>query len=106
VTKGLLLAPEELQKYDAIVPGAARRILAMAERDHGLAYTAFCNDMLGLVAAWVIALVALSGAIYTATIGAHWSIPVALAGFPIASIIGAVRARKTDGRTTATDRRY
>jgi len=42
----------------------------------------------------IIAVVAIGASVYTAMIGAHWSVSVALVGLPIAAIINSIRSKK------------
>ena len=119
VQSGPVPAPEILDGYDRLVPGSAERIIAMAEADqrHRIAMereaqasdiahrseltalqtsnarSAFRSDLVGQGCGALIALTAVAGAIYTAAIGVHWAIPVALVSLPIGAIIKAVRER-------------
>lgn len=95
---GPLPAPADLEKFNAIIPNGADRILAMAEAEqaHRIAYEAS-----GLQAATkeasrgqylgaAISLAALCGAVYAAYIGTHWSVSVALVGIPVLGMIRAI----------------
>lgn len=115
--QGPLPAPEDLHRYDELLPGAANRIIAMAEREQAhrmnmedmaqradirhredivtsqrnVARGAFTSDLLGQAAGAVVALSSLAGAVYTALNGAHPAVSIALVGLPIAAIIKAIR---------------
>jgi uncharacterized membrane protein len=114
---GPIPAPQDLFQYDQLIPGAADRIIAMAEREqaHRMniedmatradirhrdevvaaqrenAKGVFRGDLAGQILGWSIGLVCVAGAIYTASIGAHPTIPIALVGLPVVSIIKAIR---------------
>ncbi|MBI5270151.1 MAG: DUF2335 domain-containing protein [Burkholderiales bacterium] len=127
--QGPLPAPDDLAEYDRLLPGAADRIISMAEqeqqhrmecnllamhadiqhRDATLAVQdrvakgAFASDMAGQILGAVIALAALAGGIYTALNGAHPTVSIALVGLPIAAIIKAVRSmqdKKPDDKSS------
>lgn len=118
VREGPLPTPEELFRYDQLLPGAADRIIAMAEREQAArvnlddmaqradirhrdelvaaqrstAAGSFRSDLVGQVLGGLVALACVGGAVYTAQIGAHWSVSVALVSLPVATIVKAVRA--------------
>lgn len=111
--------PAELQAYNQLVPGAAERIIAMAEREQAarlnlddLAQRAdirhreelvasqrasargvFLSDACGQTLGFILAAGCVAGAIYTAVIGAHPSVSIAFLALPIASVIRALRSR-------------
>lgn len=118
IRTGPLPTPEELFHYQQLIPGSADRIIAMAEREqaHRMniedmqsrsdikhrdelvasqrqnAAGVFRSDMAGQVLGAAVALVATGGAIYTAMIGAHPTVSIALVSLPVAAIIKALRA--------------
>ncbi len=124
--QGPIPAPNELAEYDVLLPGAAGRIIAMAEREQAhrmnqedmlhrgdirhrddvvaaqreVARGTLISTLLGQALGWIIAGGALVGAVFTAYIGAHPTVSIALVGLPIASIIRAMRAR--DGGSPPT----
>lgn len=116
--QGPLPAPEDLHRYDELVPGAANRIIAMAEREQAhrmnledlaqrsdirhrddlvssqqaVARGAFTSDLFGQTAGTIVALCSLAGAVYTAVNGAYPAVSIALVSLPIAAIIKAIRS--------------
>lgn len=115
---GPLPAPEDLARYEQLLPGAAERIIAMAEleqkhrvtmerdamdSDHQHrneviaaqrenARSVFRSDMAGQVLGASIALGCVGGAIYSVYAGANPWVPIAFVSIPVAGIIKAVRA--------------
>ena len=102
--QGPLPPPEAVQKFDTIVEGGAERIFRMAEKEQQhridaetLALTVNAEASRAEIKAaqrgtwmgFVVSVAAISGAIFTAYAGAHWSVSVALVGVPI---MGAVKA--------------
>lgn len=113
--------PGELLQYDQLIPGAADRIIAMAERDQAArqnlddmaqradirhrdelvqaqvmtARGAFRSDIAGQIMGFVIAAGCVAGAVYTAMNGVSPWVSIALVSLPIASIVKAVRATST-----------
>lgn len=118
IRTGPLPTPEELFHYQQLIPGSADRIIAMAEREqaHRMnvedmqsrsdikhrdelvasqrqnAAGVFRSDMAGQILGAAVALVATGGAIYTAIIGVHPAVSIALVGLPVAAIIKALRS--------------
>ena len=121
VRQGPIPAPRELFEYNQLVPGAADRIIAMAEREQAArmnledmaqraeirhrdevvatqretARGAFRSDLAGQILGWSLALACIAGAVYTAVIGVSPWVSVALVSLPVASIIKAVRSMQT-----------
>ena len=99
---GPLPPPAALEQFDAIIPNGADRIMGMVEREqaHRIEHeskvlSAQTSDFAR--SHWLGALIALcciAGAIYTATIGAHWSVSVAMVGLPITALVGKLFSRK------------
>jgi uncharacterized membrane protein len=91
---GALPRPEDFAKYNAIVPDAAERILAMAEKEqeHRIVLEnqiVPSNASAGKRGQWLgaaIASLALILAAVTALVGAPWMVSVALVGVPILSV--------------------
>lgn len=118
--EGPLPVPQELFDYDRLVPGAADRIIGMAEREQAHRINmedmssradirhrdevvrsqqqatkgAFMSDLVGQVLGWLVAVSCIAGAVYTAFIGADWRISVALVTLPLAAIIRAFRSHQ------------
>lgn len=75
--QGPLPPPETLQRYNQIVPGAASRIISMAESQHGhrqhlekrVVESNTDNQRLGLIFGFIIAMTAIVGGIYLAATG-------------------------------------
>lgn len=95
---GPLPPPAALERFNQIVPNGAERIVAMAEKEQshrieyekvGLAAT-IKEVRLGQVLGALISLAAVLGAIYTASIGAHWIVSMALVGIPVLGIVRAI----------------
>lgn len=121
VRNGPLPTPEELFNYNDLIPGAADRIIAMAEREQAArmnhedvaqradirhrdeivsaqretARGAFRSDLVGQLFGWSVALACIAGAVYTAMNGASPWVSVALVSLPVASIVKAVRSAKS-----------
>lgn len=76
---GPLPAPADLEKFNQIVPNGAERIVAMAEKEQGhrIKYekiglsASIYESRRGQYLGSIISLVAVLGAIYAASIGAH-----------------------------------
>lgn len=107
--------PEELFQYDQVVPDAAARIIAMAEREqqhrlmvaersnaadieHRAALVesqrensrgVFRSDVLGQSLGWLATIACVAGSVYSAVNGAHPTVSIALVGLPIATVIKA-----------------
>lgn len=118
VRAGPLPTPEELFQYHQLLPGAADRIIAMAEREQAhrinsedmatradirhrdetvaaqreVARGAFMSDLVGQFGGIFIGAGCIAGAVYTAHIGANPLVSIALVSLPVASIIKAIRA--------------
>ena len=100
---GPLPPPDALRGFDAIIPGSAERILRMAEieQNHRLdmeqkGLTAEISDTRrGQLLGALIAIVALGAAAYSAAIGAHWAVSVALVGIPLMGVVKAIIDRRS-----------
>ena len=116
--QGPLPAPQELFQYNQLLPGAADRIIGMAEREQShrmnvedmsaradikhreevvagqreAARGVFRSDVAGQLLGGLVAILCVVGAVYTAKLGAHPTVSIALVGLPIAAIIKALRA--------------
>lgn len=79
---GPLPPPEALERFNAIIPNGADRIVSMAEREQahridleGSGQKAtIAEARRGQYLGAIISAIALGGAVYTAHIGAHWSV--------------------------------
>lgn len=117
VKSGPLPDPATLEQYEQLVPGAAQRIIAMAEREQahrhqlaeseqradirhrdevlaaqdGATKAVFRSDALGQVLGALIAAGCVGGAIYNTAIGGPVMATIAFVSLPVASIIKAVR---------------
>ena len=115
---GPMPPPELLRQYDAVVLGAAERILVMAEKEaqHRQAQESqalnanvqaqkqqlniteqqtkatFWSDAIGQVCGFIVSLICIAGAVYLALNGQPW-VAGLLAGLPLAAIIRAFRER-------------
>jgi hypothetical protein len=75
-----------------------------AEQSHRISYeqahlNALANDTRrGHYIGLAISVAAMGGAAFTAYIGAHWSVSIALVGVPILGIIRAIVGSKTSGK--------
>jgi uncharacterized membrane protein len=93
---GPLPPPAALAQFNEIIPNGAERIMSMVEQEQShriamdrAALRAEVWDTLGGKALGaVMTLAAVAGAIYTAFIGAHWAVSVAIVGVPITALIG------------------
>jgi uncharacterized membrane protein len=93
---GPLPPPGALQQFDAIIPNGAERIMGMVEReqqhriemDKATVKAEIFDTIGGKVLGAVMMLAAVAAAVYTASIGAHWAVSVAIVGVPITALIG------------------
>ena len=93
---GPLPPPAALAQFNEIIPNGAERIMSMVEQEQShriamdrAALRAEVWDTLGgKVLGAVMTLAAVAGAVYTAFIGAHWAVSVAIVGVPITALIG------------------
>ena len=98
---GPLPPPAALQQFDLIIEGGAERIFRMVEQEqaHRIAHD---NQALGaeikdtkrghLLGA-LISVVSIAASVFTAYIGVHWSVSVALVGLPIAAMVASITKR-------------
>lgn len=95
---GPLPPPKVLADFDVIIPGASERILGMveAEQQHRIAHESTVlqaqmsdNRRRNWLGAG-IAFTAIAASVFTAYIGTHWSVSVALVGLPIAAIVSSI----------------
>lgn len=117
---GPLPAPEVLAGYDRILPGAAERILQMAEKEQNARIAldqaqleadvehraemarmqkrvhtgSFISDYLGQFFGFVIALCCLVGAGYAGIMQGNWLVAAVFLSLPVAGIIQAVRGMR------------
>lgn len=95
--QGPLPPPDMLEQYNAIVPDAAERILAMAEKngEHRRTLEAFAvkaehtRSMGGLIVGGVVALAIVVGAVIV-TLDGHPEVGVLMVGIDIAGIVGSL----------------
>jgi uncharacterized membrane protein len=93
---GPLPPPAALAQFNEIIPNGAERIMSMVEQEQShriamdrAALRAEVWDTLGgKVLGAVMTLAAVAGAVYTAFIGAHWAVSLAIVGVPITALIG------------------
>lgn len=101
--QGPLPSPDALASFDKIVTNGAERIFQMVEEEqrHRQAYEnahlkATAGDtMRGHYIGLGISLAAIGASTYVASLGAHWSVSVALVGVPMLGIVRAILANKT-----------
>ncbi len=99
---GPLPPPEALARFNEIVPDGANRIMVMAEAEqrHRMEYESrglvatTSEAKRGQILGTILSALCIAGAVATAYIGAHWSVPVALVGVPLLSVIRAVINRR------------
>lgn len=92
---GPLPAPEDLEHFNHIIPNGAERIVSMVEQEQAhriecekAALKAAVKDTRrGHLLGGGISLLAVVGCVYTAVIGAHPAVSVALVSLPIATIV-------------------
>ena len=93
--EGPLPPPESLQGYESVIPGAANRILEMAERqsDHRMQMDKMVisggsrRSYLGLVAGFVLSATVIGGGIYLIATGHDWA-GASLVGLNLAGLAG------------------
>jgi len=104
--QGPLPPPEALANFDQIIPNGAERIMKMVEDEqaHRISYeqahlNALAGDTRrGHYIGLAISVASIAGAVYAASLGAHWSVSIALVGVPILGIIRAIVGSKTNGK--------
>ena len=92
---GPLPEPEVLQGYESVIPGAANRILKMAERqsDHRMQMDKMVisdgsrRSYLGLVAGFFLSAMVIAGGIYLIATGHDWA-GASLVGLNLAGLAG------------------
>ena len=95
--QGPLPPPGALAQFDQIVDGGAERIFSMVEREqaHRIEHektkleAAASDFRWGQILGFVLGLACVAAAVYTAKIGAHPTVSIALVGLPIAAAIKA-----------------
>lgn len=89
--QGPLPHPEHLRRFEEISPGAAARLIGMAEREqshrHSMERSEINYPYYGLGAGLLIALVAVGGAIYLGYVG-NIAVAAALVSVPVIGCIG------------------
>jgi uncharacterized membrane protein len=104
---GPLPPPEALQKFEAVIPGGAERILAMAELEQkhrvgreGVALNAMIADTRrGQWLGGAVAIAAIAGAVGTAYAGVYWVVPASLVSVPVMAMIRALIVARGAGPT-------
>jgi len=100
---GPLPPPAALEQFNQIIPNGADRIMRMVEQEqaHRIAHETNClnasirDTRRGHWLGGAISLAAISGSAFTAYIGAHAAVSVALVSVPIATIINAILKNKS-----------
>ncbi|MFD1548208.1 DUF2335 domain-containing protein [Levilactobacillus fuyuanensis] len=85
---GPLPSPDQFLKYNQVLPGAADRILTMAEKqmahrqsiEDKVVVSNTRNSMMGVISAFILALTAICGGIYLAVIGHSYGTLLSLTG--------------------------
>lgn len=103
---GPLPPPAALEHFNQIIPNGAERIMAMVEREQAhrlVEENAILNATIRDTARghWiglVIAALSIGGTVFTAYIGAHPGVSVALVGLPLVAIIQSVLKSKSNGK--------
>jgi len=118
--EGPLPAPEDLHRYEALIPGTAERIIRMAEDESAhrrriedranaanvesqarqltiaeyQSRSVFRSDVIGQVAGLAVSLACIAGAVYLALNGREWVAGV-LAAIPTAAVIQAFFVKRS-----------
>lgn len=121
--EGPLPAPEDLRRYDLVSPGAAERIIRMAEEESGhrrrleadahaaniaaqekqlgisdyQSRAVFRSDTIGQVAGLIVSVSCIAGAVFLAVSGRDW-VAAALAAIPTAAVIQAFLVKRSIGQ--------
>jgi uncharacterized membrane protein len=121
--QGPIPPPDTLQRYDQIIPGAAERILTMAENETAHRHlqedqamqaniaaqqkqldiaelqskSVFRSDTIGQLLGFAVSLLSVGGAVYLALNGQPW-VASALVGLPLAGVIRALREKAKPGQ--------
>lgn len=104
--------------YDLLIPGAADRIIKMAEKqaehrqrleEKELAIeqkerdSIFWCELLGMFFGFIIAITCVGAAVYSIIIGANPWVTGAFLGLPTATVIRAIRGKKDKSRDKANE---
>lgn len=100
--QGPLPPPGALAQFEQIVPGSAERIIAMVEREQAHRQQHERQEQHALIGdfrrgqrlAFVLGIASIAGSIYTAYIGAHPTVSIALVSLPIMAAIRSFIRRK------------
>jgi uncharacterized membrane protein len=103
---GPLPPPAALDQFNQIIPNGAERIMAMVEREQEhriqaeaeILHATIKDTARGHWIGSIIAVVSIAGAIWTAYIGAHPSVSIALVGLPLVAIVQSVLRHKSNGK--------
>lgn len=106
---GPLPPPQHLQRYDSVVPGAAREIMSMAVREQSHRHKMQRLEMIYPYFGWFSGTVGLlgciGGAIYLATLGGHDALAGGLMGVPVVGVLGwFINARISSAKAQASIR--
>lgn len=99
---GPLPPPAALAQFNELIPNGAERIFAMVQNEQtsrlaietSMLSASIKDTRRGHFIGGFIAVLAIAASVYTAYIGAHWAVSVALVGLPIAAIINSIRSQK------------
>jgi uncharacterized membrane protein len=103
--RGPLPPPEHLEGYEKILPGAADRILSMAEKEQShrhrwerehLIWDGFIS-ITGLVFGWVLSLALAAAAVYCAVIGQPWVAGALVGVSTFGGVASLIRGRQLFG---------
>jgi uncharacterized membrane protein len=104
--RGPLPPPELFGQYDSVVPGAADRILAMAEKEQAHRHNwemrhllwDGATNVLGLVFGWLLSLALVASAVYCAIIDQAF-VAIVLTGFAaFGAVASLIRGKQLFGR--------
>jgi uncharacterized membrane protein len=103
---GPLPPPAALDQFNQIIPNGAERIMAMVEREQAhriseesaILSATIKDTARGHWIGLLIASASISGAVWTAYIGSHPTVSIALVGLPLVAIIQSILKNKSNGK--------
>lgn len=103
---GPLPPPGALEQFNAIIPNGAERIMSMVEREqenrlqqeNAVLSATISDTQRGHWMGLAISVVSICAAAWTASIGAHPTVSIALVGLPIVALVKSIIASKSNGK--------
>jgi uncharacterized membrane protein len=104
--RGPLPPPAHLRGYEKVLPGAAERILSMAEREQNHRHLWERRHLMwdgitsiaGLIFGWLLSLALAGGAVYCASIGQPWVAGALVGVSAFGGVVSLIRGRRLFGK--------